>query len=191
MRNTAHMPRTRQDQEREAKVAEIVESAAGRLRSGGYDDLSVAGIARELALSPNSIYWYFPSKDELFVAAVRHILAGILAAKPARRRSLETRVLWFVEQIDDVDHLRRALYDRARQSVAVAEFVRELEHARRQMLVNALAGEVPEAELEIAADALLATIEGATLRDLGTRGRRRVVAYTLSRFTADGRRDRI
>ncbi len=177
------MPRTRPEKEREEKVTEVLDAAGRRLREGGYEALSVAAIARELGLSPNSIYWYFPAKDDLFVAAVRHILAGILAAKPPGRRTLESRVIWFVERLDDYEQVRSALRERARQSPAVAEFAEELEEAQRQMLTNALAGEVPEEDREMATEALLATIEGANARRLGKQERRRLVKFALDRFT--------
>jgi TetR/AcrR family transcriptional repressor of mexAB-oprM operon len=177
------MPRTRPEIERDQKVAQVLDVAARRLREGGYEALSVAAIARELGLSPNSIYWYFPTKDELFVAAVRQILAGILAAKPPGRRSLESRVIWFVERLDDAERVRNALYERARHSPPVAEFVDELQAGLRTMLGNALAGEVAEGDRELATEALLATIEGATARQLGKQERRKVVSFALARFT--------
>jgi AcrR family transcriptional regulator len=184
MRDTSPVPQTRPELERETKIEEIVGTAARRVAEGGYGALSVAAIGRELGLSPNSVYWYFPSKDELFVASVRRILAGILAAKPPRRMALESRVLWFAEQLDDVDHVRRSLYERARSSAVVAAFVRELESGLREMLTNALAGSVAESDVGIAADALLATAEGASARNLTKADRRRVVSYALRRFTS-------
>ncbi len=164
------------------KVTEVVDAATRRLVVGGYEELSVASIGRELGLSPNSIYWYFPSKDDLFIAGVREILATILAAKPPRRRSLTSRVLWFVEELDAVDHVRRALYERARKSPVVAEFVEELDAGSRQMLANALSGSVPDADLSVASEALLATVDGASLRNLSRAERRRVISFTLERF---------
>lgn len=183
MRETGRVPRTRPEKDREAKVDEVLDAAGRRLREGGYEALSVAAIARELGLSPNSIYWYFPSKDDLFVAAVRRILLGILAAKPPGRRSLESRVIWFVERLDEVEPVRSALYERARQSDVVAEFAEELQAGLRTMLGNALADEVAEPDRDLATEALLATIEGANVRRLSKEERRRVVKFALSRFT--------
>lgn len=177
------MPRTRQEINRDEKVAEIIDAAAGRLRSGGYASLSVAALARELHLAPNTVYWYFPTKDDLFVAAVRQVLADILAAKPPRRRSLESRVLWFVEQLDDVEHLRSSLYERARKSPAVAAFVEELEAGQQRMLVNALSGTVPASELPVAAATLLATIQGVAVQNLRGAARRRIIGYAVRAVT--------
>src|SRR3954464_4957874 len=116
------MPRTRPELEREAKVAEIVAAAERRLRDGGYDALSVAAIARELGIAQNAIYWYFPSKDHLFVAALERMLRDIVARKPPPRRWLERKVLWFVDQLGEIEPVRAAMYERARTSPVVAEF---------------------------------------------------------------------
>lgn len=65
------MPLARTGVDREAKLEEILAAAERRLVAGGYAHMSVAAIARELGLVQNSIYWYFPSKDHLFVAVLR------------------------------------------------------------------------------------------------------------------------
>jgi AcrR family transcriptional regulator len=178
------MPRTRHQLERDKKVAEILDAAERRLRSDGYPALSVAAIARQLKLAPNSIYWYFPTKDDLFVATVRHMLEGIVSRKDPAQKSLERRVLWFVDQLSELDHLRVALYERSRDSDVVARFVEELDANSRELVVNTLAGEVPDEDVEVAAEALVATVAGASLRRLSKKDRARVVSYTLSRFTA-------
>jgi AcrR family transcriptional regulator len=184
MRETPPVPRTRRDIDRDEKVGEILDAAVAALRTGGYGSLSVAAIARDLGLSPNSIYWYFPTKDDLFVAAVRRIVAGILAGKPPRRRRLESRILWFVEQLDDLEHLRSALYERAGESPAVSDYVAELEAGQKQMLVNVLRGRVPDSELTVAAATLLATIQGVGVQKLRGSARRRVIEYAVGAVTA-------
>src|SRR3954468_23176509 len=114
------MPRTRQDVDREAKVDEILDAAVTRLRDGGYDALSVAAIARELGIAQNAIYWYFPSKDHLFVAALERMLRDIVARKPPRQRWRERKVLCFVDQLGEIEPVRAAMYERARTSPVVA-----------------------------------------------------------------------
>jgi len=78
------MPKTRTQVPKQEKVDELVAAAERRLRSGGYEALSVAAIARELGIAQNAIYWYFPSKDNLFVAALERLLREIAARKPSR-----------------------------------------------------------------------------------------------------------
>jgi AcrR family transcriptional regulator len=176
------VPRTRSDVEREAKVAEIVEAAGRRLAEGGYDALSVAGVARELGLAQNAVYWYFPSKDHLFVAALDRMLRDVVARKPPTQRSIEHKVLWFVGQLEQMEDVRAALYERARVSPIVAEFADGLHQTWRHMLGNVLASRVPESELPAAVDALIATIQGALFQPMKPADRRRLIAFALERL---------
>src|SRR3954471_24297884 len=98
----ARVPRRRVELERDEKTREILDAAAARLRADGYDGLSVAALARDLGIANNSVYWYFPSKDELVIAAVQVMLRDIVGRKPPPSRGLERQVLWFVEQLAEL-----------------------------------------------------------------------------------------
>ena len=176
------MPRTRQDVDREAKVDEILDAAVRRLEEGGFEALSVAAIARELGVAQNAVYWYFPSKDHLFVAALERMLRDIMARKPPRQRSLDRKVLWFVDQLQEIEPVRAAMYERARTSPVVAEFVAQLNQAWRRMLGNVLSARVPADELDAAVDALIATIQGAFFQPMSAAERRRLIAFALERL---------
>jgi AcrR family transcriptional regulator len=177
------MPRTRSELDRDSKVAEIVEAAERRLRDGGYDALSVAALSRELGVAQNAIYWYFPSKDHLFVAALERLIRTIAAGKP-RGRNVERKVNYFADRLADLSDVRSAMYERARSSEVVADFVHELHDAWRRIVAGALREHVPESELAMAVETLIATIQGALLQDLGPAERRRVIAFALERLTA-------
>jgi AcrR family transcriptional regulator len=176
------MPKTRHELERDAKIEEILEAAVERLRDGGYDALSVAGIARDLGLAQNAIYWYFPSKDLLFVAALERLMRSIVARKPRENQTLERKVLWFVDQLGELEHVRGSMYERARSSDVVADFVVQLHRAWRTMLSNVLAHQLSEPQLTLATDALIATIQGSFLQQTRAADRRRLVAFALERF---------
>jgi AcrR family transcriptional regulator len=180
------MPRTRRNEPRDEKMGEILTAAERRLRDGGYEALSVAAIARELGIAQNAIYWYFPSKDELFVAALRRMLEDIAARKPAKRVAEVERVLWFVDQFQVLSDLRSAMRDRARSSEAVAEFVDELDALLSRMLANVLRGRVPDPELPVAVETFRATVEGTFVKGLDRRERRRVLGFALERLLGAG-----
>src|SRR5437016_9513957 len=116
------MPLARTGVDRETKVDEILGAAERRLLEGGYDVMSVAGVARDLGVAQNSIYWYFPSKDDLLVAVLRRILGDLAFKKPPKGRGLVTQVLWATDQMHDLAPLRADLHDRAQQSDVAAEF---------------------------------------------------------------------
>src|SRR4051794_29879772 len=121
------MPKTRPAESREDKMGEILGAAERRLRESGYQALSVAAIARELGLAQNAIYWYFPSKDELFVATLRRMLEEMVARKPSKQVGELERILWFTDQFQALSGLRGAMNDRARSSPVVADFVKQLD----------------------------------------------------------------
>jgi hypothetical protein len=118
------LPKTRPTESRDAKIIEILEVAEQRLRDGGYEALSVAAIARQLGLAQNTIYWYFPSKDELFVATMRRMLEQITARKPSKQVGKVEQILWFTDQFQVLSHLRGAISERARKSPVVADSMR-------------------------------------------------------------------
>jgi AcrR family transcriptional regulator len=176
------VPKTRPAVSRDEKVGEILEAAARRLREGGYEALSVAGIARELGLAQNAIYWYFPSKDALFVAALERMLREIVARKPSRQVGEIERILWFTDQSQALSDLRGAMNERARSSPVVADFVQELDALLSRMLSNALRDHVPEADLPVAVETFRATVEGTFVKGLGKRERRKVLTFALERL---------
>lgn len=177
------MPKTRTKLDREAKVEEILELAERRLQEGGYEDLSVAALARELGLAQNAIYWYFPSKDDLFVAVLRRMLEDVAARKPRANVGHRQRILWFTDQLEPLSRLRPALRERAQRSEVAAEFLAELEALLSRMLSNALRGEgVPEKDLPLAVEAFRAAVEGTYAKQMSRPRRRKVLGYVLDRL---------
>jgi AcrR family transcriptional regulator len=176
------MPRKRQELKREEKVGEVLDAAEHRLREGGYENLSIAAIARDLGVAQNAVYWYFPSKDLLFVATMRRMLDALVNAKPPATTGLTNQILWFVEELEALHELRAALAERARSSVVAAVFADELSRGLRGMLANALADRIPEAELPLAVDTFIATVEGTVIKHLDAAERRRLLMYALDRI---------
>lgn len=177
------MARTRSELRRDAKVSEIVDAAVRRMREGGYEALSVAAIARELGLAQNAIYWYFPSKDHLFVAALEGMLREIAARKPGHEEAgTVERILWFTDQFQALSDLRGAMNERARDSEAVADFVVKLDELLSRMLSNALRDHVAAEELPVAVETFRATVEGTFVKRLDKPARRRVLTFALERL---------
>jgi AcrR family transcriptional regulator len=177
------LPKTRTTLSKEEKVDRIVLAAERRLVAGGFDALSVTAIARELGLAQNAIYWYFPSKDHLFVAALERMLRDIAARKPSRSRDAVERILWFTDQFAGLSQLRGAMNERASQSELVAQFVDDLDRMLDRMLANALADKVPVKELPLAVASFRATVEGTFVKGLGERERRRLLRFALKQST--------
>jgi TetR/AcrR family transcriptional regulator, cholesterol catabolism regulator len=175
------VPRTRPHVARDDKVAEIVDAARTRLLEGGYDSLSVVAIARQLGLAQNAVYWYFPTKDHLFVAGVDRILHEVLSRKPRRGTAL-SHVLWFAERLHELRDLRITMRDRARTSEVVASYEADVVAMLRALLAGGLTGLVDDERLGDTVDALLALCDGVLLHDLGRAHRRRVIELGYDRL---------
>lgn len=177
------MPKTRTSQTKAEKAGEILAVAERQLRENGYEGLSVAAIARELGLAQNAVYWYFPSRDHLFVAALRHMLQDIAARKPRGSQDTTQRILWFTDQFAALSNLRAAMTERARVAPIVAEFVADLEATLARMLGHAFEDQIPPERLALAVESFRATVEGTFARGLTRNERRRVLTYTIEQLT--------
>jgi AcrR family transcriptional regulator len=177
------VPRSRPEIDRDEKIAEIAAAAERRLRDGGYEALSVVGIARELKLAQNAIYWYFPSKNHLFVAALRRLLEDIAARKASDDMSMDERILWFTDEFAVLFDLRGAIHEQARRSPVVASFSEQLDGLVGRMLSNALRSRVAPRDLPAATQTLRATILGTYAAGLDRRARRKLLTFTLQRLT--------
>ncbi|MGH7820720.1 MAG: TetR/AcrR family transcriptional regulator [Candidatus Binatia bacterium] len=174
------MPRVRRRIDRDTKISEILEAAVRRLRAGGYEALSVAAISRELGVAQNAIYWYFPSKDHLFVAAIHRMLGR--TRTPSWKLGLVERILHFVDELKELHRLRAVMDERARKSAVVAEFVRALDEYLRARLAEALRPHVPSNDLPAAVDMFMATARGACQHEIDARARRRLLKFALGRI---------
>jgi len=176
------MPKTRRNLSRDEKVAEIVGAAARRLGEGGYNAVSIAGVARELGIAHNAVYWYFPSKDHLVVAAFRHKVHELMARKPKTSGDVVQRVMWFVEQLGKLYPVRASLHAEAGRSPVIAEYLDELSARLRELTRHVLSDYVDEDELDVAAASFIATVQGAFLEGLPPKERRALLTYSLTRL---------
>ena len=176
------MPLARTDVERQAKVEEILDAAERRLGEGGYDAMSVAAIARELGVAQNSIYWYFSSKDQLFVGALRRIIGRLTAKKPPKDGGLLAQVLWATDQMHDLASLRSDLRERAKHSDVAASFDRELDNLVRRLLIDGIEPYLSGADLEVAATTFLATVEGSFALGLSKADRHRSIRFAFEQL---------
>jgi AcrR family transcriptional regulator len=176
------VPRTRSGVSRDVKTDEILALAERRLQEGGYGALSIAAMARELGLAQNAIYWYFPSKDELFVATLERMLEEITARKPSRDVGVVAQVLWFTDQFHALSDLRGAMSERSHSSRVVADFVSHLDEQLSRMLSNALRDHVPADRLPVAVEMFRATVEGTFVKQLDEATRHRVLGFALGKL---------
>lgn len=181
------MPRNRRSEvPRDERVAEIVTVAQRQLREGGFRALSIKALASELGLAQAAVYWYFPTKDHLFVASVESVFMAAWARKP-HSATLTRQVQWFADELADLYPFIVSLRERAQDSPAAADFVNLVEGQIRSILAEALQRETIAPAPADTAEILLALVEGLAARGVAQRRRRRLVAATLGALVPSAR----
>lgn len=161
--------------------AQIIAYATERFAADGYHPTSVADIVDGLGVGKGVFYWYFDSKEELFVEILRTAqtdmrrrqqreIAGV--EDPVERVKLGVRaaVLWMAEH----DDLRR-LFEFARTESAFNSAMRA---GQRVLVGDAVAhlkeaiveGRIPDQDPEVLAHAILGVANHLTRVYIGSRG---------------------
>lgn len=70
---------SRTELKRAARISRIERAAAKVFASRGYDGANFGDIAAELDLQGSSLYYYFPSKEELFLQCLSHSAEQVFA----------------------------------------------------------------------------------------------------------------
>jgi AcrR family transcriptional regulator len=172
------VPRNRQDVERDTKVADIRRVAVETLRSGGWPALSHTAVAKQLGLARTAIYWYFPTKDDLFVAAAADIYAQDLGSPPDSD-DVGTRLRWAVERLTDLQPLTHALHERARHSEVAAGLEAALLGGLCDRLRTLLQPHVPEDRLDRVATAVVVFVEGLLVQPRTTEERLELLDFLV------------
>lgn len=172
------MPRNRRDVDRDEKIGDIVDVAALAVRAGGYEALSFNAIAKQLGLARGALYWYFPSKDELFVAAAARVFAEALS-DPPRRAGYVGRILWAVEHLAELQPLVNALHERARHSEAAAGLELATQEEMCARLRDVLRPHVAAGRLEAVAQAIVVFVQGLLAMPLSPADRDRHLRFLL------------
>ena len=178
------MPRTRAD-DRADKHAAILAAARARLQSGGYEGLSLAAIARELGVAQNTVYWYFPSKDHLFVAALESLLDDALGEVAPATAQPVRRILWFTEHLAPLWPLFRPLYDSDGRSEVVEGLLARVDEVVTERLTAEFRELVSPRELAATVAVFRSTVDGVYARGLEPSARRLVLRYAAARLTRD------
>ena len=161
------MPRNRQDQAKEAKRGEILAAASSLFLSEGYDGASMGKIAAAAGLTPNTLYWYFRDKDELFVA-VADLYLGLLLEQHAAvaGRPLAEQFVWLVDRLRPVRHLVATVHARVARSQQIDQWHSGFHRQVEALFENQLTIDVSEAQREAEAAVVTFAIEGAITHDL-------------------------
>lgn len=161
------MPRNRHDQTKQAKRDEILAAASSLFVTEGYDGASMGKIAAAAGLTPNTLYWYFGDKDELFVA-VADLYLDLLLQQHATvaEQPLAEQFVWLIDNLRPVRHLVATVHARVARSPRIAEWHSGFHSQMGALFEDQLAIEISGVQRAAEAAVITFAIEGAITHDL-------------------------
>lgn len=178
------MPRKRTALDRAEKVDQILQRAVELLHAGGYDELSINRIARDLGLSRAAVYWYFPSHDELFVAACARVLVAAFSDPPEQGGTIH-RIRWGVDRFAQTYEIYSALLQRAPSDQGAAELLRTVDHSICDRLKRVVAPHVAAEQLDGIVETIVVFTEGLLGRRFPAAERNRRLTVALNALIPD------
>ena len=178
------MPSNRPDVAPEVKRQEIRSAARAVFFREGYDKASVARIAREAGVTPNTLYWYFDSKDALFAAVVEELMALFFMGLKSRdpNEPVDETLRWVVQGMQAARPLIVTLHEKSQTSAPI-DAVHQRFHREVAELLEGMLAERGMDAARIPAFIHIASfvVEGLLMHDLDA-GAREAVIRELADF---------
>ena len=168
-------PRTREDGRRE----EIVRAALRLILKNGYNSVTLADIAEQVGVSKGLISYYFPKKDDVFVAVLEQIVERLTtdfqsfysADAPAAEKlkmiflnlfGNEKRARRYYTVV--IDYMAQAIRDRQVQDYTQLIYASYRTYMERIVRDGVASGEFRQVDPERIASMILALMEGLMLQ---------------------------
>ncbi|MET8543463.1 TetR/AcrR family transcriptional regulator [Kitasatospora sp. NPDC004799] len=158
------MPRNRQQIPKAEREAVLVESAWELFATRGYKGTSLTEVGKAAGVAANAVRWYFPTKDELFAAALDRLFLRErerVEADPAIGGDPRRQLVTFLVDLEAHRGLHREAYDRMGESPALADAYSRMQEWLEGRLLAAVASRLPEgADVAPVADVAHVLFEG-------------------------------
>ncbi|MEM6995585.1 MAG: TetR family transcriptional regulator [Myxococcota bacterium] len=131
--------RARKDEDKAERRRSILETAVGLLQAQGFHEITMAEVARRAGLAKGTLYLYFKSKEELFLAALEMELddwfsdvAALLSPGPLEVPALATGLAKSLSEHPRLLELMALLHNVLEQNIEVDT----ARHFKRRLLGN-------------------------------------------------------
>jgi AcrR family transcriptional regulator len=115
------VPKNRRPQASQEKRAEIVAAARELFVDAGYDATPMGRLAAAAGVAANTIYWYFEDKDAVLIAVLDEVMTDAWAQyQSVAAEPIPARLLWVVQQLQQMSRLVSTVHARAESSPSVA-----------------------------------------------------------------------
>lgn len=136
------MPRNRQQIPRAERESAILEQAVELFAAKGYRGTSVAAVGRAAGVAPAAVHWYYPTKDDLFAAAVTSIFDSVrerVEADPSINGEPYGELVALLSESQSYRNLHREAYERMEGSEAVRAAYEHVQSWLDERLLAAIA----------------------------------------------------
>ena len=117
------LAKNKRDIDLKVKQDELESTASRLFLSLGYDGTSMNRIARELGVAPNTLYWYYASKDELLVGVLNRQMSQTLVRLPTIvDKPLKEKMAWALREFEQSRELVATVHARLEQSAVIREW---------------------------------------------------------------------
>lgn len=177
------MARNKRHLEPKVKKEEIELVAMALLKEKGYDNTSMAEIARAAGVAANTIYWYFENKDDVLIAVLNRVVSHVMVEVVALQdQPIRTRILTLIDQIESAGSLMTDVHSRVSHSAKVQTWHDQFHMMVEQLSVSALvdAG-VSKDEAQLDAKLLIYVIEGLLAHPHKLQEREQIIDQALKR----------
>ncbi|WP_261565251.1 TetR/AcrR family transcriptional regulator [Frankia gtarii] len=179
------MPRNRQEVPREERIDALLAVAEEQFLARGFAGTSIAEIARSAGIEPGSVYWYFRSKDHAFAAVLNRLLDAEVDRISGLPGNPADKLFLALDSVEQRRTLHPCVAERAPHAEPVMEYHERLHAWLQGLALAAVHDYVPEADRALAADAVVATIEGGLANPAPSRPTSHLVHFLLASFSRD------
>ena len=179
------MARNKRHLDQKVKKEEIELVAMALLKEKGYDNTSMAEIARNAGVAANTIYWYYENKDDVLLAVLnREVSQAITDVMALQEEPLRSRVLRLIAQIESAGSLMTDVHARVSHSPKVRAWHDHFHSMVEQLSVTELvkAG-ANQGEALLDAKLLIYVIEGLLAHPHELQEREQIIDQAVKRLT--------
>lgn len=117
------MARNNREVESDIKREQIEDAACRLFLVEGYESTSMAAVAKATGVAPNTLYWYFASKDALLVTVLDRLVDRAIAQLSAMRdQSFGGQVNWLLVELQRANKLISTVHSRLDQSSIIKQW---------------------------------------------------------------------
>ncbi|MCU5784601.1 TetR family transcriptional regulator [Alcanivorax balearicus MACL04] len=133
------MAKNKRDIDLDVKKKALEETAARLFMTCGYEATSMSRIAQELGVTPNTLYWYYASKDELLVGVLNRLLSDSLKQlPPIMGSSPKEQISWALQEFEQSRALVNTVHGKLSQSALIRDWHERFHRALESAVVHTL-----------------------------------------------------